>query len=78
MASLANSTKYLRINDTSSIQNLPENWRSGSTLQFILWDQHYLIPKVDKRITGKEKQRPISLINIDAKILSKVLGHWVQ
>ena len=64
---------------TSILLKLFQNIAEGGTLPNSFYEATItLIPKPDKDVTGKQNYRSVSLMNINAKILNKILTNRIQ
>jgi hypothetical protein len=73
------SSDLQRRPNTNTLQIIPQNRKTEGTLHNSLYEATVTqITKSHKGPTKKENFRPISLVNINAKILNKILTNRIQ
>ena len=76
------SREFYQILKEELIPTLPKLFQKiemeGKLLDLLSITEHYLDPKPDRDPTKKGNYRPISLINMDAKVLNKILANRIQ
>ena len=78
MASQENSIKHLERANAYPSKILSKIAEEGTVSNLFYEATITLISKPDKNNPKKENYRPISLMNIDAKILNKILASGIQ
>ena len=79
MVSQENFTKLLKDELTPILHRLFEKLQTDVRLSNSFYEASIIpIPKAGEDTTKKENFRPISLMNIDAKILNKILAKHIQ
>ena len=78
MASQVNFTKTYKKELAPILLKLFKKIQEGRPLNSFYEASIILIPKPGKDTTKKENYRLISLMNINAEILNKILTNWIQ